>query len=316
MKCNKTIGFTLLEIMITLSLGLFLVLGIYELLQTAKQNFNYIQGISTVQENGQLAALLLRQQITQAGYAGCRRVDKNFQIISRIPTLTLNTNNVIRGYDSKTIGNYSKDIAKKIVLNTDAITIAAMDKVTTNLTKSVTQGNTHLSLTNPITIKANDAVMLADCKHAELNTAAATVKNTELIVHAPIYGYAAGANVAKYMEDTFYIGKTERVNTAGNPINALYIHHVNGVDEELIEGVDALKIYYATLADKHKLQLVTANAVQDWSAIKIVQIYILLDSLEPLLAQPQTIQFANKTWQAPDRRLYKQWVITINLPNR
>ncbi|CAG7857594.1 hypothetical protein MCAMS1_02479 [biofilm metagenome] len=68
---HKQSGLTLIEIMIALLLGLFLIGGIIQVFITNKQSYRLMEAQSRLQENGRFALELLNHDIRLAGYVGC-----------------------------------------------------------------------------------------------------------------------------------------------------------------------------------------------------------------------------------------------------
>ena len=70
MNCrNRQYGFTLVEILVTLTISLFLVGGILQIFLNNKQTYRAQEGLSRIQENGRSAIDVLGSNIRQAGYA-------------------------------------------------------------------------------------------------------------------------------------------------------------------------------------------------------------------------------------------------------
>ncbi|MFN7096893.1 MAG: PilW family protein, partial [Gammaproteobacteria bacterium] len=103
-------GFSLLEIMIVLSIGLLVFLGMFEVFNAARQGYRYTQGIATIQENGQLASYILTHELSQAGYVGCRKLDNAFVVASHGES-NIGLTTLIHGYTQRTLPSTQKIIA-------------------------------------------------------------------------------------------------------------------------------------------------------------------------------------------------------------
>ncbi len=68
-------GLSLVEIMISLTLGIILLGGTLQLLITSKNSYRLQNGIGSMQENGRYAIYLLRENILLAGYPGFANIE-------------------------------------------------------------------------------------------------------------------------------------------------------------------------------------------------------------------------------------------------
>lgn len=66
-------GFTLVELLVAMTVGLFLTGGIISLFLGSKQSYNTSDAIGAVQENGRFVIDTLTQELRQAGVLGCQR---------------------------------------------------------------------------------------------------------------------------------------------------------------------------------------------------------------------------------------------------
>lgn len=307
-------GFTLLEIMIALSLGLFLLLGLFSVFDAARQSYRYIEGLAIIQENGQLASYLLRRELSQAGYIGCRRVDSSFWVQIHI-NAEINSNVLIHGYSQQNLSKEAKMIAQKMVPDSSVIAIQFMSSDTGNLLTGIDGSNDWLDLNGTSTFKVGDNVMIADCLHADAVSVVAVDKSA-IEINTDVQNYGPGAQIGQWHNEWFYVGHTDRKNNLGQAITALYMHQPNGRDEELVDNVADMHVQYGYTTGAGELKFISALQVTDWAAVKAVRVILLLSSGEQVLSKSQTVKFDNYDWQPPDRQLYRQWEIIVALPNR
>ena len=64
-------GFTLVELMIALTLGLLIVAGVTSLFIGMRASYSFQEGLSRVQENGRFAVQHLSHELRMSGFAGC-----------------------------------------------------------------------------------------------------------------------------------------------------------------------------------------------------------------------------------------------------
>ncbi|MFZ5654845.1 MAG: PilW family protein [Pseudomonadota bacterium] len=94
-------GFSLIELMVALLLGLLLMSGIVAVYLESKRGFVQDEAIARVQENGRYALNLLAREITMAGFfGGVTELDKiTSPVVSDCQTWLLNPDEVIEVYD-------------------------------------------------------------------------------------------------------------------------------------------------------------------------------------------------------------------------
>lgn len=68
---NKQGGIGLIELMVSVTIGLFVLAGVVQLYLTSTQNVSAFEGSSRIQENARYAYSRLEKDITQAGNMGC-----------------------------------------------------------------------------------------------------------------------------------------------------------------------------------------------------------------------------------------------------
>jgi type IV pilus assembly protein PilW len=80
-------GLTLVEIMIALLLGLFLIAGIGYIFLASKQSYRLNEGLSRLQEDGRFTMEILQTRLRSADYAGCYEdISKGTENVLNTPT--------------------------------------------------------------------------------------------------------------------------------------------------------------------------------------------------------------------------------------
>jgi type II secretory pathway component PulJ len=72
-------GFSLIELMISTILGIFLLFGLVQIYLSAKKTYIAQQNITHIQENGRYAIYFLNKEIRMAGYAACEHTHPTTQ---------------------------------------------------------------------------------------------------------------------------------------------------------------------------------------------------------------------------------------------
>lgn len=81
--CQK--GFTLIELMIAMMLGLLLMAGVIELFLGSKQTYGVVAAQSHAQESGRFGLVFVSRSLRHAGYWGTVGVNKSFAIHQEFP---------------------------------------------------------------------------------------------------------------------------------------------------------------------------------------------------------------------------------------
>ncbi len=70
-RCIQQRGISLVEVMVSVALGLFILAGVVQLYATSTQNAMTVNGASQIQENARYVFSKLEADIAQSGFAGC-----------------------------------------------------------------------------------------------------------------------------------------------------------------------------------------------------------------------------------------------------
>lgn len=303
-------GFGIVELMVAMALGLFLVGGAISVFVTNQQAYRTTEQLSRMQESGRTAVELMSREVREAGGNPCG---------SRMPTANVvnpptpwwgNWADGIRGYDGDVDANgiaFGTDEGERIE-GTDAVFLvfgnsnssvriashdpnSAQFKVNTN-GHGLTDGEivmvcnyeraaimqlTNVSTTNPTLVHNTGTGTPGNCTKA-LGTPV-VCDNTPA---ASWYTFRDGL-LMRLTSEIWYVGANSRggrslyrarlFNNAGVP---------GTVSEEIAEGVTNLQMTYLQLdaAGAVPIDYVDASAVTSWSDVTAVRITITLQSLQ------------------------------------
>lgn len=93
-------GMTLIEIMIALLIGAFLLGGILHIFINSKQTYRMQEGLSRMQENGRFAMSFLERDIRMAGFWGCHSTPSPNIDIAGTDNNAVNGDNIDNGTDT------------------------------------------------------------------------------------------------------------------------------------------------------------------------------------------------------------------------
>lgn len=257
-------GMTLIEMMLALTLSLFIMGLLFEIYLFAENSRVAQTALITLQENAQLISRIFRKQIQSSTYFACAKLTDEFPFINNSPYML----------DSKNrIGKY-QDVERKT--GTDGIRFWQASTQNAVLAKTM-RGFSDLYVSTSITIKVDDDVMVSDCQSAEIFHVKQVVKidnNTQKIVTSKplnkLYGIHSEINMIEIK--SYFIAPTERVDKNNQRIYALYIKNNHDAKAELAEGITQMKIYFSTiegnkLAEYSIDELVNATQVKGLSFV-------------------------------------------------
>ncbi|MDF1589446.1 MAG: PilW family protein [Gammaproteobacteria bacterium] len=335
MISRKQQGFSLVELMVAMLLGLIVTAAVIEVFINTKQMYRVQDARSRLQENARYAMYYISEAVRKTGYLGCATR------ASAIPvTNTLNNNanylwnyaTSVQGVNASGSNVWSPAIDPSItspLSGSDVLTLRGMDDSVIQVTAhpgGSPPGSAAILVNAGNGLKQFDIVMVTDCLAAAVFQITSANPNTSgSLTHNTGGGvpgnwtddlgkdYANG-EIIKLATTSFYI----RNNGDGKP--SLYQRVNNNGAQELIQNVEQMQVLYGvdTGADGAADQYVMANNVTNWADVISVRVSLLLRTDEDNLTVdgPQTYNYNGATITASDNRLRTVVSKTITLRNR
>ena len=355
-RVRRQHGFTLLELMIAMTIGLIvsgLIGGIY---LGAKKSSRYQDATARLQENARFATDRIARAIRNAGYNGCGAMSRLSNVVTGGTTnWWLDLSAPVKGYKSGSTfpaGIPTTGTANSVaVAGTDAFTTVGVE----------TAGEVSVISHNPATATITTAshgiatgaiLVVSDCARTAIfqNTGSAT--NT--VVHSAggtatptncvtglgascgatetNYTFKPGSSLMQLEAKAFYVG----ISSTGNgrslwtvPLGNTASGNVTTTPTELIGGVDDMQIEYgvaltttggaAAGLERQPNRYVGASSVAaaDWPNVITMRVSLLLSTLDDnVSSSAQTYTFNNNDTTATDRRVRRSYTSVFNLRNR
>lgn len=111
-------GFTLVELMIAMLLGIFLISGILQIFISSKQTYRVQHNLARLQENGRLALSFIAQDVRMAGYWGCGSIPPDMAGLSN-PNFFYQLGSALQGFESTSATYWTPSL--DAVFNTGAV---------------------------------------------------------------------------------------------------------------------------------------------------------------------------------------------------
>ncbi|MFE8072814.1 PilW family protein [Marinobacteraceae bacterium S3BR75-40.1] len=340
-------GLSIIELMIAITLGLILTVGLTQIFVSNRQTFDVTEARTRVQEAGRMAVEMLNRAVRNADYWGCSSLSSGNVVNNLDPggtgfdSVTLGFGDGLEGADDNTNGSDA------IRDGTDSFTIRGVRGAEgVEIVTPMTQASAVLRVNEPGPLQAGDIVFISNCNGGDIFQASGvtgTTGNTNIghntgnmdpgnfnpsnpgcpgsNAHCLSQVYDEGAKINLPYYEAYYVG----TGLSGEP--ALFMSRAQmsggniGVTQEieLIEGVEDMQILYGedTDGDGTVNAWRDADAVADMNAVLAMRISLLVRSpQEDVFDTPQEYTFNGSTVTASDNRLRSVYTSTATIRNR
>lgn len=250
-------GFSIIELMVSIALGLLVLLAVLEIFSVSMQGVHSQNNFSRVQENGRLATELIVREIRGADYWGCsadiNKITNNLKTSSGsgydasiLPTAgyAIDGNNDVT---SQTIASIS------VMDNTDTLILRGANSISSVKIKSaMSTADDAIEVNISDSIPEGDVILISDCLEADLFSNTEQTSSTNAKIGHEIgslstgientsgslsHAYGKDAQILRPYTKVYFIG------TNGAGTNSLY-RADNGIANELIRGINDLQVMY------------------------------------------------------------------------
>jgi len=327
-------GVGLIEIMISLTLGLIVTGAIVQIYLTTKRQNDMQTSLTGRQESARFAAQIIQRDAQMAGFRGCLR-----DLGTVVNTLN-DSNNFLYDYGQHVVGfdNAAGLPASitNVVAGTDVLTLRTIGdggaELTAGMATTVADPVTEAGL-DPAPFENGDFALIADCTGAAVfqvdayNAASGAIEhvgggtpgNSTLNLGRR---FTAGAQVFPMRTTTYYI--RESANGTGP---ALWRRVGLEDPQELAEGIENMQVLYGedTDGDQAPDDYRTADAVTDWTQVVSLQVALLAAGTQDRVADadPRTFDLLGEVVDPTDGgavpsdgRLRRVLSFTVALRNR
>ena len=322
-------GFTLVELMVAMLLGLIVIGGVISVFLANQQSYRTNEALSEVQDGSRIAFEMMAQDIRNAGLTGCDSSDTGnvVNVLRSSPAgggskWWANWNNVLVGYGGTgdpavTVGT----AAANKVAGTESLQLIGA----TNAGLSVSVHDTgamqftlseNSSDLTSADLKSGDAMIVCDPQFSAVfqstnyNGTARTVAYTTLTSTPGNYSnilastgipYTFGTNslIAKLTAVDWYIGNTPPPVVGGRSLYRMrLVNNAGSLDttpEEMVRNVTSMSIAYLQSGDTSFLPMAQ---VTNWGAVSAVQVTLKLQSTDQFAGtdvKPLTREFTATT---------------------
>lgn len=344
-------GISLVELMISITIGLILMTGVVQLFLSSRATFSTQQALARVQESGRLAIDFLSGDIRMAGFTGCgsRRTQLKTTLNDKA-LLSYKFDVAVEGVDDVT-GNPPAGYPDTALEGTDILVVRSASGSSLGIKEMNDENYVYARYTSDAApcgpeqtgssgICSGDILVVANCNAARVFQATEIVGNESTgevrIAHAAgenpgneITTWGGGddpssdesfgqddSQILQMITTVYYIAE----GTSGQP--SLW-QEVNGLDrQELLEGVQDMQLEYGLDSNGDGTLDSYRDAddlsVTEWSRVFSVRVNLLVQSTEDnVLPDPQPYTFHGETVDDPgDRRLRHVFSSTVGIRSR
>lgn len=321
-------GFTLIELMISMLLGLVVIGGAMGVILANRQSYRTNEGLSQVQESARTAFELLARDVRQAGVTGCNNDGRVANVLNDEGEWW-QTWFGLQGYDGEQADgavDFGTATPDNRVPGTDSILLQGIEGIGLSVERH--QPNSAMFHVSAPTqeIDDGDILMVCDFDHAAIfqvtnynsanvtmvhNTGESSPGNCSHGLGYPTdcgspggnsYEYGANSQIARMSSVDWYIGDNGRPAEGGR---SLYRLRLGGAGpEEIVAGVTDMQIRYRE-ADSD--EFFDAIDVDTWAEVNAVMITLTLHSADQRITTDPTVNAG---------RLEREFTNIVTLRNR
>ena len=348
---NTPRGFSLVEIMIGLTLGIILSIGIITVYLAQKNIYKTNVSQASIQNAESAIAQLITPTIRSAGFGGCNTLLtalSNLNAGGPPPLGTLSTTpSMVMGYgatagspmtitqtnaaNSANANNWSPSLATSSLTGnvqaTSDVLIVLGGKPGSQPVgvTAATASSNSVTLQNTTGISVGQFGAVSDCSKTSIFAITTVAGST--VTHASAIGaltnannvllvnYSIGAQFVPLSQTAFFVA-----NDPGGQSSLMRATLNAGgtwTFQSLVPGVDTMKVLYGIGSNGVLTQYVSANAVSNWGQVYAIRIGFLIEGQQGSETSPPT-QFTvlGTTVNVPaDNRLRHVYEMTINIRN-
>ncbi|MFT5419524.1 MAG: type IV pilus assembly protein PilW [Candidatus Endobugula sp.] len=287
-------GLSLVELMISITLGLLIMVGVLQLYATSNVNARTSQGASRIQENIRYAMTRIGDDIAQAGNIKCAKGTAITGMLGAGNADGVTVGNwddfddsYVSGIDNTDDGDDPLTDADRLIVKyvdySEPYTIANAAATTINLAPAPAPA---------ITLAAGDTVAAGNCRRMAIFVTAAAVVNGTTVTSPANHaldltnasGFLYAGNTGAY---TYSIGNSASGACAvGTLENCSLYRGKNGVfpGDELVQGVHGLQVMYGTEAGGTVGYVVAPAPPASFKSVDRVQVTLTFNGVDGALS--------------------------------
>ena len=346
LRALRSRGFTLVELMVGLTVGLFVSLAAISVFVSTRKLQTVSSSKSRMGENARLAMELLHRDFRSAGFQGCkpRLEDAPVSLLAAGNGIFLDSGSSGLGGShgdgttfTPTLNATLAGLAQPPNANSDVVSVRVpVEPMSLGLSAPMTTSTSVPSVganTAGNAILSGDILLIANCKAAAMfQVTELSPKTTGLLTHA-VGGSFDPGNVTADMQQVFrgdsavYRVRTHHyyiASSVGRPgTSSMWRYTFPNTDgsanpQEVVQGVERMLVNFGIdKGDQTVNMYVNAAGVTSWNSVVAARIQLLTASVnDGVTLGSQSASFAGATVTPTDRRLRTEVTEVVALRNR
>lgn len=311
-------GFSLVELMIAMTLSLVLIAMILSVFLSNAKNQAMRDTIGSIQENTRFAAHFFSRDFQGLGFWGCLEggeADVNVLSSSGPIANQLSSNqSSLFATDGSTTG-----AANSALYAPDSLSVLTISHSSMQLTNNMASKSADIEVDTG-DFKKDDEILIGDCKRADLvkisKVTSGKLEHKSSANSSNELSYAYDSNAFVYPIDRVIY----RLKAGANGDFALFRQLNNDPEAELINNVENMQILYGLSdSDGNLLGYTPASAISaaDFTDVISIRISLLMTSVSEVLNNPAPYDFNGASSVVPsDKKLRRVFTSTYTLRNR
>jgi type IV pilus assembly protein PilW len=326
-------GFSLIEIMVAMSIGLVISALVVTIFSASSSTYRAADTVGALQETGRVALDSIDRDVQMAGFRGCNsnNVEASGPLINVITAPTAYSNDLatpIQGYEytgpgwTPALPATLTAAAPAPAAGSDVLVVRVPVGIPATLSAPMVSPTSDIPLFSTAGFAVNDRVFIADCNEtAAFRISGFVGTNVRHTVGVNSNGslgrdFAEDALVMRFETHAYYVAPSSR-----NPATETSLWMMNGAaaPAEVVEDVQGLQIQYGEDTDADYVANVfrKANSVVDFTQVVALQVNLLLRGSRSNEAQAVTnYVFNGQTVVPADKYTRRVYTATIQLRNR
>lgn len=279
-------GQSLIEFLIVVSMGLFIIAGAYKLVMLGKEAYRYQFEQTQLMQEQEALELMLQRAVMTTGLAACGQAAS----LLAYKNLAQDQAGRVRIAEGTAIQAFTFDSPEvqaleldkpgsgQAVKDTDVLVLRAAGAQSDTLQQRVEPDSQSIELDRKKIFKPGQIIVISDCDHLITDLVTEVYQRNykqELELKKPVgFAFEKGAVVSRYEFEAFYVGKTLRENAKGKTITALYVQDTQGVRHELVPDVSSIYMLAWIKPFQKQGYYQAIEGVKDWSELKGLKLLV------------------------------------------